>query len=204
MSSTVITINNWNIHILQQNTLGMDLLEDGWWPTVISSSRPFSLPPSSKWLLKHESGFVSIVAGGDHAVYRVHQEWLAFLMLLDMAQQMHLLMANSADPAHSITYYKGVMFLDSLRQDLTAGLRKREVDSFPFKKSLPESMRRWICRLLLCIPNDPENRKQNAKVLKKAYEEIDIFEYGIQLKQPSSTLSIFIFISRLLRLVTES
>jgi hypothetical protein len=172
----------------------MDSLEDCWWPTVISSSRPFSLPPSSKWLLKQESGFITFVAGEDHALYRVHEGWLAFLMLLDMTQQMHLLMANSTDPARSITYYKGVMFLDSLRQDLMAGLQKRGVDSPPFKKSLPESMRRWICRLLLSMPNDPENRKQNAKVLQKAYEEIDVFEYGIPLNQPSAAFLKFIFI----------
>jgi hypothetical protein len=157
----------------------MDLLEDRWWPTVINSSRPFSLPLSSKWLLKHEGGFITFVAGGDHAVYRVHRDWLAFLMLLDMSQQMHLLMANSADDSHSITYYNGVIFLDSLRQDLVASLQKRGVDSPPFKKSLPESMQRWICRFLLCIPNDPGNRKQNAAVLEKAYKEIDVFEYGI-------------------------
>jgi hypothetical protein len=157
----------------------MDLLEDSWWPTAITSSPPFSLPPSSKWLLKHEGGLIIIVAGGDRTEYRVQQGWLPFIMLLDAAQQMYLLMANSSELSHSITYYKGVKFLDSLRQDVMATLLNNSNDPLPFQKSLPESFRRWICRFLLCIPHDPQNRKQNYVVLKKAYEEIDVFEYGI-------------------------
>jgi hypothetical protein len=184
----------------------MDLLEDHWWPNTITSSHPFSLPPSSKWLLNQEkSGFITFVAGGDHAVYHVHQGCLPFLMLLDMAQQMYLFMANSTEHAQSITFYKGVMFLDSLRQDVMAHLQNREVDSPPLKEFLPESMRRWLCRLLLSIPHDPENRKRNAIVLQKAYEEIDVFEYGMPFQTPTfATLSQCILISRLLRLVTDS
>jgi hypothetical protein len=157
----------------------MDLVEDNWWPISITSSPPFSLPPSSKWLLKQEGGFVTFVAGGDHAVYHVHQDCLPFLMLLDMAQQMYLSLANSADSSQSETFYKGVMFLDSLRQDVMADCRHTEGDSASLEKSLPEGMRRWLCRLLLGIPHDPENRKRNAIVLEKAYEEINVFGYGI-------------------------
>jgi hypothetical protein len=119
----------------------MDLLEDHWWPTTITSSCPFSLPPSSKWLLKQERGSIIFVAGSDHAVYHVHQACLPFLMLLHMVQQMYLVMANSAPPVQSITFYKGIMFLNSLRQDIVTGLHDREVDFSPLKKSLPESMR---------------------------------------------------------------
>ena len=155
----------------------MDLLEDRWWPTTITSSPPFSLPPSSQWLLKQENGFITFVAGRDNTAYHVNQACLPFFMLLDMVQHMYLLMANSAEPAQSVTFYKGVMFLNSLRLDVVAGRQHRE-DPPPLEKSLPESMRRWLCRFILGIPHDPENRKRNSKVLQKAYEEIDVFEYG--------------------------
>jgi hypothetical protein len=157
----------------------MDSLEDNWWPTSITSSRPFSLPPSSKWLFKQEGNSITFIAGGNHAVYHMHQDCLPFLMLLDMVQQMYLVMANSADPSLSETFYKGVMFLNSLRQDVMAEHQHTEEDSAPLKKSLPESMHRWLCRLLFSIPHDPENRKQHAIVLQKAYEEINIFQYGM-------------------------
>ena len=182
----------------------MDLLEDHWWPTAITSSPPFSLPSSSKWLLKQESGFITFVTGGDNAVYRVPLGWLAFLMLLDMAQQMYLLRANSTDQTQSITFYKGVMFLDSLRQDVMAGIRNREADPPPFEKSLPDSMRRWLCRLILNIPHDPENRKKNAVVLQRAYEELDIFEYGTPFNTEFCYWFTLILISRFLRLVTDT
>lgn len=157
----------------------MDLLEDQWWPSAVTLSRPFCLPLSSKWLLKQDTSVIAILAGGDNTAYHVHQCCLPFLMLLDLVQLMYLSMANeSAEASQSITFYKAVMFLDSLRQDLKEGLRKRDVDSLPFNKTLPESMRRWLCRFILHIPHDPENRKRNSILLQKAYEEIDVFEYG--------------------------
>jgi hypothetical protein len=70
----------------------------------------------------------------------MHQDCLPFLMLLDMVQQMYLVMANSADPSLSETFYKGVMFLNSLRQDVMAEHQHTKGDSAPLKKSLPESM----------------------------------------------------------------
>jgi hypothetical protein len=184
----------------------MDTLEDQWWPTTITSSHPFSLPPSSKWLLKQESGFITLVSGGNQAVYHVHQGCLPFLMLLDMVQHMYLSMANLADPSQSITFYKGVMFLDSLRQDIMAGLQHNGVDPPTLKKSLPESMQRWLCRLLLSLPHDPENRKRNATVLQNAYKEIDVCKYGMPFIQAPSFCWWFIthLTSRLLRLVTHS
>jgi hypothetical protein len=181
----------------------MDLLEDHWWPTTITSSRPFSLPSSSKWLLKQESGFITFVAGGDNAVYHVPLGWFAFFMLLDMAQQMYLLLANSTDEAQSITFYKGVKFLDSLREDVKVGLRNIAADPPPLDKSLPESMRRWLCRLILNIPHDPENRKKNAIILQKAYDELDVFKYGTPFNHPFATGLQFVLISRLLKLVTD-
>jgi hypothetical protein len=181
----------------------MDLLEDQWWPTTIPFSRPFSLPPSSKWLLKQKNGFLTFVAGGNQAEYHVPQDWMAFLMLLDMAQQMYLLMANSTESVQSITFYKGVMFHDSLRLDIMAGLQDRAEDQPPFPKSLPESMRRWLCRFLLNIPHDPENRNQNAIILQKAYNEIDVFQYGMSFIKPELHVHMPL-ISRLLKLVTDS
>lgn len=158
----------------------MDILEDQWWPTTVTSSHPFSLPPSSNWLLKQESGFITLVSGGNQAVYHVHPGCLPFLMLLDMVQQMYLSMANLADPSQSITFYKGVMFLDSLRQDVMAGLRNNnDMDRTTLKMFLSEGMQRWLCRLLLSLPHDPQNRKRNATVLQNAYKEIDVFKYGM-------------------------
>jgi hypothetical protein len=106
-------------------------------------------------------------------------------MLLDLVQQTYLSMANeSGETSQSITFYKGVMFLDSLRQDIVGGLQHGEVDPLPLNRSMPESMRRWICRFILRIPHDPENRKQNSIRLQKAYEDIDPFEYGKPLSTP--------------------
>ena len=155
----------------------MDLLEDNWWPISVTASRPFSLPSSSKWLLKDEDDFITFVSGGDHTTYRMHQNCLPFLMLLDISQQMYLSVANSVDALQSETFYKGVMFLDSMRQDVMGQLRER--DSPLLERYLPESMRRWLCRFLLSIPHDPENRKKNAVSLQKAYKDIDVFQYGM-------------------------
>jgi hypothetical protein len=185
----------------------MDLLEDQWWPNTVALSRPFCLPPSSQWLLKHEINAIAVVAGGDNTVYHVHQSCLPFFMLLDLVQQMYLLMANEpAETPQSITFYKGVMFLDSLRRDIMRGLQNRELDPFPLKGSLPESMRRWLCRFILSIPHDPENRKQNAIRLQKAYEEIDVFVYGRPLIHSTRVCYSLItdLNSRLLRLVADS
>lgn len=112
-------------------------------------------------------------------MYSVHQDCLLFFMLLDITQQMYLSMANSVDPLQSETFYKGVIFLNSLRQDFTVGLLHRKVDTPPTAKSLPESMCRWLCRLFLNIPHDPENQRLNDVLLQKAYKEIVIFEYGM-------------------------
>jgi hypothetical protein len=185
----------------------MDLLEDQWWPTAVTSSRPFFLPPSSQWLLKQDASVITIVAGGDNATYHVHQSCLPFLMLLDLVQQTYLSLANeSAEASHIITFYKGVMFLDSLRRDIMGGLQNREVDPLPLNRSLPESMRRWLCRFILCIPHDPENRRRNSIQLQKAYEEIDVFEFGRPFShspRPCYALTTHSN-SRLLRLVADS
>jgi hypothetical protein len=128
-------------------------------------------------------------------------------MLLDLVQQMYLSIANeSTEASEGITFYKGVMFLDSLRQDLMGGLQNRELDPLPLDRSLPESMRRWLCRFILRIPHDPENRKQNSILLQKAYEEIDVFEYGRPFKFIPETLLLTQTDSnsRLLRLVADS
>jgi hypothetical protein len=185
----------------------MDLLEDQWWPNAVTLSRPFCLPLSSQWLLKQDASVITIVAGGDNTVYHVHQSWLPFLMLLDLVQQMYLSMANeSAEAPQSTTFCKGVMFLDSLRQNVLGGLQNREVDSLPLNRSLPESMRRWLCRFILNIPHDPENRKRNFIPLQKAYEEIDVFEYGKSFsRSPRLFYSLTIDSNfRLLRLVADS
>jgi hypothetical protein len=182
----------------------MDLLEDRWWPKTVTLSRPFYLPLSSKWLLREDSSFITIVAGGDDTAYHVDQSCLPFLMLLDLVQQTYLSMANLLEGPQSITFYKGVIFLDSLRQDLMGGLPRRGMDAPPLKRSLPESMQRWICRLILVIPHDPENRKKNAFALQKAYEEIDVFKYGRPLNYSPSLCYSFTMHStlRLLRLVS--
>ena len=163
----------------------MDLLEDLWWPKTIALSRPFFLPLSSQWVLKQASDCITIVVAGDDTAYHMHPSCLPFLMLLDLVQQTYLSMANSVEDPHSITFYKGVMFLDSLRQDVMAGLENR--DALPLNGCLPESMRRWLCRFILSIPHDPENRRQNALALQKAYEEIDVLKYG----RPFSKFSSF-------------
>jgi hypothetical protein len=157
----------------------MDLLEDQWWPKTVTLSHPLCLPLSSQWLIKQDANAIDIVAGGDNTVCHVHQSCLPFIMLLDLVQQTYLSMAiESAEASQRITFYKGVMFLDSLRQDIMGGLQHSEVDPAPLQRSLPESMRRWICRLVLSIPHDPENRKRHSMRLQKAYEEINVFEYG--------------------------
>lgn len=74
-------------------------------------------------------------------MYHIHQACLPFFMLLDMVQQMYLSMVNSADPAQSVTFYEGVEFINSLRQNVMASLQNRE-DPPPLTKSLLESMQR--------------------------------------------------------------
>jgi hypothetical protein len=112
-------------------------------------------------------------------------------MLLDIVQITYLQISNSSNVSHPELFYKGVIFLDSLRGDFLA-TQKVPSPSESRKAMVPESMRRWLCRLLYQIPHDPLNRKRHAETLNKAYLEIDIFKYGVPIKIALIKLLIYI------------
>jgi hypothetical protein len=157
----------------------MDALEDSWWPSSLTKTSPFTLPPSSQWLQRQDGNILTIRAGGDPKEYQTNPNWLPFLMLLDIVQITYLQLSNSSNGNQEI-FYKGVIFLDSLRRDFLAATQK-------VAPSFPESMRRWLCRLLHNIPHDPQNRKRHAEKLKKAYL-VDVFKYGLPSKLASTRL----------------
>jgi hypothetical protein len=158
----------------------MDALEDSWWPNSVPASRSFALPPSSQWLQKQVGTSLIIQAGGDTMEYHTSADYLPFLMLLDMVQLTYLVMSKSGNASHQESFYKGVIFLDSLRGDfLATTIRKIPLDCDSHQALFPESMRRWLCRLLSGIPHDPQNRKRHAAILNKAYLEVDVFNHGV-------------------------
>lgn len=159
----------------------MDALEDSWWPSSLTGSRPFTLPPSSQWTLKENGGLVIIRAGGDVVEYCVHRDCLPFLMLLDMAQLTYLAMSRLGNVDHQETFYKGVMFLDALRREFLSASLNTPADEETCGAFVPETMRRWLCRLLSGIPQDPENRRRHAPTLQRAYLEVDVLKYGAPL-----------------------
>lgn len=154
----------------------MDSIEDSWWPSLVPSHRPFSLPTSSRWLQRQDGNVLIIQARGDPAEHRTNPDCLPFLMLLDMVQITYLQMSNSSNMDQMEIFYKGVLFLDRLRGDFLAAIQKAPQTQAAL---VPESMQRWLCRLLYHIPHDPLNRKRHAETLDKAYLEVDIFKYGI-------------------------
>ena len=159
------------------DNIPMDLLENSWWPASITTDHPLTLPLSSKWLLRQEDGMITFITGEGNKKYYMHPACLPHLMLLDVAQLTYLQLSTSTDPRLCNIFYKGVMFLDSLKRNIMSNTQdKPDPGSFP--AAMPESMHRWLCRLLLGIPHDPENRKQYDVILKKAYEETDVFKYG--------------------------
>jgi hypothetical protein len=157
----------------------MDELEDSWWPNSVPESRPFTLPPSSQWLQQQVGTSLIIRAGGDEIEYHTGADCLPFLMLLDMVQLTYLGMSNSGKVIQQESFYKGVIFLDSLRGDFLATVRKIPLNCDGHRALFPDSMRRWLCRLLSAIPHDPQNRKQHAQILNKAYLEMDVFNHGV-------------------------
>jgi hypothetical protein len=159
----------------------MDALEDSWWPSSLTKTPPFTLPPSSQWLQRQDGNILTIQAGGDPEEYQTNPNWLPFLMLLDIVQITYLQLSNSSNGDHQEIFFKGVIFLDNLRGDFLAATQK-------VPPSFPESMRRWLCRLLHSIPHDPLNRKRHAEKLKKAYLEVDVFKYGLPSKLASTRL----------------
>ena len=176
-----ITTTHQAIQILE-----MDSLEDSWWPSLVPECRPFTLPPSSQWLQRQDGNVLTIQAMGDPLEHRTNPNCLPFLMLLDMVQMTYLRMSNSSNVDQKEIFYKGVLFLDRLRGDFLAAIQKAppSIQKAPpyFETEtalLPESMQRWLCRLLYRIPHDPLNRKRQAETLKKAYLEVDIFKFGM-------------------------
>jgi len=166
----------------------MDALEDSWWPSSesITEISPFTLPPSSQWIQKQDDDVLIIRAGGDPVEYRTNPNCLPFLMLLDIVQITYLQASNSSSVDHPETFYKAVVFLGRLRGDFLAATQK-EAQNFESKRApVPESMRRWLCRLLRGIPHDPHNRKLNAELLNKAYLEVDVLAYGLSSRFPKT------------------
>lgn len=156
----------------------MDALEDSWWPNSITESRPFKIPPSSRWLQRQDGNILTIQAGGDPVEYQTSPDCLPYLMLLDIVQLTYLVNSNFGNINHREIFYKGVIFHDNLRADFLASTQKATPESENYRASVPESMRRWICRFISGIPHDPLNRKHHAEILRKAYLEIDVFKYG--------------------------
>jgi hypothetical protein len=156
----------------------MDALEDSWWPGSVTALRPFTLPLSSQWLQRESGNLLIIQAGGDRAEYHVHRDCLPFLMLLDMVQLTYLMMSTSSKASHQETFYKGVVFLDSLRREFLSVVPNVPQDQHSCRAFIPESMRRWLCRFIHGIPHDPENRRRHAPTLQKAYLEVDVLKYG--------------------------
>jgi hypothetical protein len=173
----------------------MDVLEDSWWPSTITQSRPFTLPRSSLWVQRQDGHLLTIQVGGDPAEYQTTPDCLPFLMLLDMVQMTYLQMSNSSSIEQQEIFYKGVVFLDGLRRDFLTIIQKASPYSETQRALVPESMKRWLCRLLQGIPHDPLNRKRHAKALNKAYSEIDVCKYGVPINISQTTLLINIQIS---------
>jgi hypothetical protein len=122
---------------------------------------------------------LTIQAGGNPVEYRTNPDCLPFLMLLDMVQLTYLQMANSSNINEKEIFYKGVLFLDRLRADFLRTVGQASSLSETETPIVPESMQRWLCRLLHNIPHDPVNRKRHAETLNKAYLDVDVFKYGV-------------------------
>jgi hypothetical protein len=169
----------------------MDALEDTWWPHSVTASRPFTLPPSSRWLQRQDDRFLIIQTAGEEVEYRTHPNYIPFLMLLDITQLTYLLVANTGNSDQQELFYKGVVFLDFVRGEFLSAIRKVQYphDYEAQASTVPECMHRWLCRLLHRIPHDPQNRKHHAKLLDKVYLELDVFKYGA----PIFLFFIFIF-----------
>jgi len=162
----------------------MDALEDSWWPHSVTSSRPFTLPPSSRWLQKQDGRFLIIQIAGDQVDYRTHPNYIPFLMLLDITQLTYLLISNTGNANQQEFLYKGVVFLDFLRGEFLSAILKSHNphDCEAQASSVPE-------RMLHRIPHDPKSRKDHAQLLDKVYLEFDVFKYGA----PIFLFFIFIF-----------
>ena len=168
----------------------MDALEDSWWPHSVTASRPFTLPPSSRWLQRQDGSFLIIQTAGDEAEYRTHANFIPFLMLLDITQLAYLLVSNTGDANQQELFYKGVVFLDFLRGEFLSTWKSHNPhDCETQASSVPECMHRWLCRLLHRIPHDPKSRKDHAQLLDKVYLELDVFKYGA----PIILFFVFIF-----------
>jgi len=159
----------------------MDALEDSWWPHSVTASRPFTLPPSSRWLHRQDGRFLIISTAGDQVEYPTHPNYIPFLMLLDITQLAYLLVSNTGNTHQQEFFYKGVIFLDFLRGEFLSAIQKKSHNPHDCEaqaSSVPECMHRWLCRLLHRIPHDPKSRKHHAQLLDKVYLELDVFKYG--------------------------
>jgi hypothetical protein len=159
--------------------MDIDAIEDSWWPSSVTSSRPFTLPTSSQWLHTQDGKFLIIQVGGDSFQYVTNPNFLPFSMLLDIVQMTYLHLSNSSDVDEQEIFYKGVVFLDNLRQHFLDSIRKAHPYCETEKALVPESMQRWICRMLRSIPHDPLNRKLHVEILNRDYLEIDVLNYGL-------------------------
>lgn len=155
-------------------------MEDSWWPHSVTASRPFTLPPSSRWLQRQDGSILIIQTAGDQMEYHTHPNHIPFLMLLDITQLAYLLVSNTGNANQQQLFYQGVVFLDFLRGEFLSAIRKSpNTDDLEAQaSSVPECMHRWLCRLLHRIPHDPKSRRHHAQFLDKVYLELDVFKYG--------------------------
>ena len=150
-------------------------LESLW---LYTSAQNASALIPSQWLQRQDGNILTIQVRGEPVEHRSSPDCLPYLMLLDMVQMTYLQMSNSdkLKVEDQETFYKGVLFLDSLRGDFLAAIQKAPQSQAGL---VPASMQRWLCRLLHNIPHDPHHRKRHAETLNKAYLAVDVSKYGM-------------------------